>query len=383
MALHGDLVSSALDPHKRAAMLRAIDVALTHHHAAHDAPPDVALVGWEAATLLDAIYHRASRVLIFEQDPELAESIRHSLAAKELGGKALLFEQPLDQINLDQRVHLAITSLASTWFIEGHEAQRICAIRERILRPDGDMIPRRVVHLFELASTPNDAGGIALRSMRATRAGEPVAVLGESKHFITQDLVVDQLPESIDDTIIVKPLLGGTITGLRLRTLCELAPGVTLVSSVAGVQSLIVPLKEDVVAAAGQPVSVHLRYTLGQGQLQARARALPHQEGRPINARQGEAVSHFREHIVSMIKLVDQKGRGADLDKVVGYTLQTHGDVSRLTALFWTVDEEFKKPLRELLDAFRHEASAVGQVPDDESIYELLLSTYRDARSTR
>jgi hypothetical protein len=381
MALHGDLVSSALDPHKRAAMLRAIDVAL----AQCDAPPSVALIGWEAATLLDAIYHRASRVLIFEQDPELVESIRHSLAAKELGGKVLLFEQPLDQINLDQRVRLAITSLASTWFIEGHEAQRITAIRERILRDDGDMIPRRVVHLFELASTPHDAGGIALRATRATRAGEPVAVLGESKHFVTHDLVADALPESIDDTIIVKPLLGGTITGLRLKTLCELAQGVTLVSSTAGVQSLIVPLREDVVASAGQPVNVHLRYALGQGlhQIQARARALPNQEGRPVNERQGEVVARFRTRIIDMVKLVDQQGRGADLDKVVGYTLQTHGDVSRLTALFWTVDEEFKKPLRDLLDAFRHEASSVGQVPDDETIYELLLSTYRDVRAAR
>lgn len=381
MALHGDLVSSALDPHKRAAMLRAIDVAL----AQRDAPPSVALIGWEAATLLDAIYHRADRVLIFEQDPELVESIRHSLAAKELGAKVLLFEQPLDQINLDRRVHLAITTLTSTWFIEGHEAQRITAIRERILHPDGDMIPRRVVHLFELASAPNDAGGIALRATRATRAGEPVAVLGESKHFVTQDLVTDALPESIDDTIIVKPLLGGTITGLRLKTLCELATGVTLVTSTAGVQSLIVPLREDVAASAGQPVNVHLRYTLGQGlhQIQARARALPNQEGRPINARQGEVVARFRERIIAMINHVDQRGRGADLDKVVGYTLQTHGDVSRLTALFWTVDEEFKKPLRDLLDAFRHEASSVGQVPDDEAIYELLLSTYRAARAPR
>lgn len=381
MTQHGDLVSSALDPHKRAAMLRALDVVL----ASAKTPPSVALIGWEAATLLDALYHRASRVLIFEQDPELVESIRHSLAAKELGGKVHLFTQPLDQIALDERVSLAITSLASTWFIEGHEAQRVSSIRARILAPGGAMIPRRVVHLFELASSPNDAGGIALRVPRASRPGEPVPVLGESKHFITQDLANDPLPESIDDTIIVKPLLGGTITGLRLKTLCELAEGVTQVTSANGVQSLIVPLREDVHAQAGQPVSVSLRYTLGQGlgHIQARARALPVQEGRPLDARQQEVVAAFRARVVHMIKAVDQQGRAADLDKVVGYTLQPHGDVSRLTALFWTVDEEFKKPLRDLLDAFRREVSAVGPVPDDEAIYELLLSTYRDARGQR
>jgi hypothetical protein len=379
MLHHGDLVSSALDPHKRAAMLRAIDVVL----AASPQPLSVALIGWEAATLLDAVYHRANSVLIFEQDPALIDSIRASLAAKELGGKITLFEQPLDHLTCDHRVDLAITSISSTWFIEGGEAQRLRAIRARLLKPGGTLIPRRAAHLFELAASPSDPGGIMLRAPRASRPGEPVPVLSESKHFITHDLVGESLPDAIDDTIIVKPLLSGTITGLRLKTLCELAEGVTQVTSAAGVQSLILPLREDVHAQAGQPVSVHLRFALGQGlsAVSARARALPPQDSKPLAQRPDAAINRFRQRIAAMIQHVDQLGRAADLDKVVGYTLQPHGDVSRLTALFWTVDEEFKKPLRDLIDSFRHEISATGPMPDDEAIYELLLATYRAARA--
>jgi len=81
-----------------------------------------------------------------------------------------------------------------------------------------------------------------------------------------------------------------------------------------------------------------------------------------------------------MIAKVDELGRGSDLDKVVTYTFDPHGDVSRLTALFWTVDEEFQKPLRALVERVRLALSQEGQNPSDENLYDLMLEAYRDTR---
>ena len=80
-----------------------------------------------------------------------------------------------------------------------------------------------------------------------------------------------------------------------------------------------------------------------------------------------------------MIEMADQRGRAQDLQKVVQYTVEPHGDVSRLTAFFWTIDEEYRKPVKQIVDQFRATASSeLGEVPDDETIYELMLEVYRD-----
>jgi len=71
------------------------------------------------------------------------------------------------------------------------------------------------------------------------------------------------------------------------------------------------------------------------------------------------------------------------LDKIVEYSLDPHGDVSRLTALFWTIDEEFRPPLRDIVAKMRRSASAIGVAPADETIYELMLEAYHGLRATK
>jgi hypothetical protein len=64
----------------------------------------------------------------------------------------------------------------------------------------------------------------------------------------------------------------------------------------------------------------------------------------------------------------------------VNYTVDPHGDVSRLTALFWTIDDEFRPMLRALVDDFRGKASQLGTPPTDDVIYDLMLSEYAKIR---
>lgn len=89
----------------------------------------------------------------------------------------------------------------------------------------------------------------------------------------------------------------------------------------------------------------------------------------------------FQEKVAEMIADLDQRGRGQDLDRVAVYTQKPRGEVSRLTAVFWTIDEDYQKPVREMIDAFRQQAEAeFAQIPDDTIIYALMYEIYLKAR---
>ncbi|MFB6350782.1 MAG: hypothetical protein ABEK29_03200 [Bradymonadaceae bacterium] len=236
------------------------------------------------------------------------------------------------------------------------------------------------LHLFELAAPPNNVGGMPLKTPRFSRPGEPVPTLSESKHFTTTNLAGESgVPDEVDDTIIVKPLVSGHLTALKLTTLCELADGVMQVSSQTGLQSILVPLREAIDIEAGQPVNIHLRYEPGSGLEETKfsARTLADRQTDTWDYRDHPVTEDFRDEIREMLDVAERKGRAEDVQKVVQYTIEPHGDVSRLTAFFWTIDEEYRKPTREIVDRFRSRASEeTGEVPDDEVVYDLMLEVY-------
>ncbi|MFU8806942.1 MAG: hypothetical protein ACNA8W_24250 [Bradymonadaceae bacterium] len=380
--LPGYEFSAALDPHRRASLVRALKAVFKT--GAHGPEPSIALVGWQAATLIDVVYEHAGRVVIIEEDEEILESIQRAVVAQSMGKKTTLLGAEPTSVRLDEKVDIAVCTATSAWFMEGPEAAILSNVKTHVVKKNGSLIPRRFVHLFELARPATEIAGISMRIPRFSRPGEPVAVLGESKHFLTTDMTkAHAIPAEVDDTIIVKPLVGGSISALRLTTLVELAEGIVQVTSQSGLQSIIVPLREDVDAQPDQPVSIRIRYTVGEGLATTRftGRALASQETTTWEFSDHEVTGRFSERLVAMMDSVDRMGRGSDLDKVVSYTIQPHGDVSRLTALFWTIDEEFRKPLREIVESFRRDASAeLGQVPSDEVIYDMMIQTYRRKR---
>ena len=378
----GSRLSAALDPHRRASLVQALDVVLESYEDADDEAPRIALIGWEAATLIDAIYDRAGEIVVIEERDSLVESIQEGLFNQEFGQKVTLADESPSTVELTNLVDIAVASVDPTWFIEGSAAAMLDNVRQNVLRKDGDMIPRRFFHLFELASPPNHVGGMPLRAPRASRPGEPVPTLSESKHFTTTDLTdPDGIGDEIDDTIIVKPLLEGKLTALRLKTICELAEGVVQTTSETGLQSILVPLRETCLIEPNQPVRIHLRYQPGSGLEQTRssARPLPADEPSEWTYTDHEVTEQFQQEIADMIDAAQKRGRGEDLEKVVDYTIEPQGDVSRLAAFFWTIDEEYRNPVRNIVDDFRSRASSdIGEVPDDEVIYEMMLEVYKD-----
>jgi hypothetical protein len=377
---NGESFANALDPHRRSSLTQALDRVFEGDDVGPE--PTVGLVGWEAATLIEEVYDRAGRVVIVEDDPELVESIQQGLYAQNRGKKVKLIESAPSEVSLkaDDRVDVAVAAVRSTWIIEGRAAAVLDNVRRNVAKADGTMVPRRLFHMFELTSAPNRVGGLGLKTPRFTRPGEPVPVLSESKHFTTTSFADDgPIPETIDDTIIVKPLLDGRLTALRLTTICELAEGVIQTTSHSGLSSVLVPVREAIDIQAGQPVSIHICYEPGSGLEETRftARSLPDEESSEWAHADHAVTESFRQRIAEMIDRAKRRERGQDLAKVVDYTIDPHGDVSRLTAFFWTIDEEWRKPVREIVDAFRTEASSqLGDVPSDETIYELMLEVY-------
>jgi hypothetical protein len=372
--------SAALDPHRRAAYRRAIEQAFKKTGP----NPSVALLGWQAATLIDVVTDNASRIVIIEEDEELSDNVHKGIVARGFGAHVEMVAENPATVKLDERVDIVVAGMTSTWFMEGPGARILANARENVLKNNGLMIPRRFVHLFELACSPTEINGISLRVPRHSRPGEPIPVLSESKHWATTDLTTSGgFSMEVEDTIIVYPLLSGTLTGLRLTTLAELGENTVHPAAHSGFQSVFVPLRQDLQVEAGEPVEIFVRYRLGDGFTETRfsARALQQKQPEEWEFEDHPVVDDFRQKVVEMIQNLDEQGRGQDLDKVVSYTLDPHGDVSRLAALFWTIDEEFRKPLRDLVDGFRSGVSQLGSTPSDEKIYEILLQTYRDVRA--
>lgn len=95
-----------------------------------------------------------------------------------------------------------------------------------------------------------------------------------------------------------------------------------------------------------------------------------------LDPKQRDVVASFQQRVAAMIAQIDASGRASDLDKVVGYTRIPKDDVGRLATLFWTVDEEFVKPLKEMVESFKEDANAVDFQPDDERVYQFMYDVY-------
>lgn len=380
--IDGDAISTALDPHRR----RSVNEALDRTIGAGGGAKTVALLGFQAATFFVQAAERAGRVVIVEHRQKLVDRFQRAIVARKLGEKVDLIEADPAEVSLDKKVDVAMYLPRSAWMMASPDASILANIRSNVLREEGALIPRRVVQLMELADPPTELGGVSLRQPRYSRPGEPVATLSESKHFMTTEFgTVTPTDESVDDTIIIRPLVGGTVSGLRLSSLVELAENVIEVASEAGVKSILVPLREDVDVEAGDPISIRVRYEPGAGLQSARfsARLMPEStDAEPAVDAEHPVIDEFQNSVLEMMRQVDQMGRGSDLDRVVSYTRRPHGDVSRLTALFWGVDEEFRRPLRELVEEFRRGFSEeFGHMPADDAIYDWMYEVYEQERA--
>ncbi len=380
--LGGEAISQALDPHRRASVREALDAVLAKGAGAKK----VALVGFQAATFFQEVAPRVAKVVIVEDGAKMVEKLQRAVVSRKLGDKIKLVDADPASVTLDERVDIAVYLPQSTWMMEGPDAAVLANIRRQVLKEEGTLIPKRVVQLLELADLPTELGGVTLRQPRYSRPGEPVATLSESKHFMTTEFGdLGPADEEVDDTIIIRPLVGGTVSGLRLSSLLELTDGVVQASSESGVKSILVPLREDVAVEGGRPVSIRVRYQPGEGLSTARFSARPMAEDTEQTVdvdTDAPVINEFRQTVRSMMQQVDKVGRGSDLDRVVSYTRRPHGDVSRLTALFWAVDEEFRRPLKELVEEFRRSySSEFGQMPTDEAIYDWMLEVYEEERT--
>ncbi|RAL22163.1 hypothetical protein DL240_09925 [Lujinxingia litoralis] len=345
----------------------------------------VALAGWQAASYMVEAASGAASVVVILEDEAGCQLAGEAAARQGLAAKVEVVQAGLTEVTLGQRADVVMYLPVSTWMLEGPDAAVLAHLAGAVLKSGGQLIPWRVAQLMELAHVPTGAGGLEVRAARLSRPGEPVAILSESKHFLTTEFAsAARAQDGIDDTIFIHALLGGVASGLRLSSMVELVPGVALISSEQAGGPILAPFKEDVVVEAGQTLSVHVRYRPGQGLETARfsARLALGTSDRAELAGDHPVVQAFKTEVEEMLRGVDAMGRGADLDRVVSYTREPHGDVSRLTAMFWTVDDDFHKPLRKLIEGVRRAgAEASGQTPGDEAIYQWMLEVYEAVRA--
>ena len=90
----------------------------------------------------------------------------------------------------------------------------------------------------------------------------------------------------------------------------------------------------------------------------------------------------FERAIGAIIDEADRLGRASDLDRVVRHMepADKPSELSRLAALMYLLDEEYRLRVREAADAFRRWGEMKGETPSDDEILDIMKAVYLSRR---
>jgi len=90
----------------------------------------------------------------------------------------------------------------------------------------------------------------------------------------------------------------------------------------------------------------------------------------------------FERAIVTLIDAADGKNRGDDLDRLVQHVLASPSEVSNLAAFVFMLDEEFRGPFQQEIEAYRRWLKKKELPSDDHAIFDGLAEIYRVKRGS-
>ena len=221
-------------------------------------------LGVGSGVFLEYASHLYADVAGIEQDSDILKIAQQTMRRSTSSNWSLVGGDAA-ATNYSDRFDVILCEMLSTWCALEPQVQVMNALRGQGMMDSATPIPRRVINLIELASSPYQHGPVELRTAYHQFPGIAApTIMSTSEVAYELDFAGDdQLPEVVTGEVILHPLVVGRVNSVRLSSFVELAPGFGFYSTDTLMPLLIVPIDQDIDVFRLRPVS--FRFTVKHG----------------------------------------------------------------------------------------------------------------------
>lgn len=216
---------------------------------------------------------RCRKVFAIELDPETADLAEANIQSSGQADRIRVLRGDACEVSLPERSDVALCEMMSIWAVEEPLVPVTRRVVRDLLKPDGILLPLRVVNLVELGWYPYRVLEVAVPAVVPLFTGMPRAhVMTESRVCRVLDL---SEPTSLDlgGQVLVESLVGGRLNCAVLRSVVQMSPSVVFAGSDSLMPPTVVPLERPLEVRAGQRIrfraEVRARSTLESGRFTA------------------------------------------------------------------------------------------------------------------
>lgn len=226
----------------------------------------VAEIGSGSGLLSILAARQAKKVYAVEADPKMVEYAEWAATRSGVREKIVfILQNARTPVDLPEKVDLLMAELFDTALIQEPQAPVILENRERLLKPEGRLLPLKAYTTAALAYCDYRFAGVylPLPHFETTEVRKCEAVLSSPLLYHQIDFR-ENYPLRVELTLELQQDTPGTVNSLKIETRVELLPGLICPGSHWFNPPLILPLPE-INGRAGDKYFLKLKYALGEG----------------------------------------------------------------------------------------------------------------------
>jgi predicted RNA methylase len=202
----------------------------------------------------------AKRVYAVEKDDNVFDIAKKNIKKSGLSEKIDLKKGDALQVKLPEKVDVIFCEMLSIWMIEDPQVVIMNYAVKELLKPNGIMIPEKVINLAELCNFDYKYDNVQIKASIAQFTGiKHPRIMTESNVF--NIISFNKLNSSeVSHTIEFKILTSGLINSVRLSSIVKISDGINFYSTDSLMPLTIVPLKNELYVEEGQKVKLNVNY---------------------------------------------------------------------------------------------------------------------------
>lgn len=190
-----------------------------------------------------------------EIDPEILSIAQANIQKSGFDNKIDLILGDATKVQLPEKADTIFSETMSIWLIDEPMVPIMNHARENLLKPDGQLIPSKIINLVELGHLDFNFHGIEVRTSIPQFTGIIPPRIMTTSHVFSEVDFTSQTDVAVDHSISINSLCSGIINCARLTSIVQFSPGVVFYSTDSLMPRTIVPLQKDLRVEAGQTLS--------------------------------------------------------------------------------------------------------------------------------
>jgi len=204
---------------------------------------------------------KAKKVYAVEIDDNIYKVAKENIEKSGLSEKISLLKKDASTIELPGKVDVVFCEMLSIWMIEGPQIVVMNHAVKELLKPNGTIIPGKVINLAELCNFDYVFDNIQMKAPIAQFAGiKRPRIMTESNVFYVISFQ-EVNPREINHTVEFNALTSGVINSVRLSSIVKITDGINFYSTDSLMPLTIVPLKNELYVTEGQKINLTANYT--------------------------------------------------------------------------------------------------------------------------